>query len=110
MLIMPVVRRITLFKIPDEANRQKLLEMYNNMQIKATKDGERYILSVEAGETQGDQRTQGYTIAATSTFKNQEDFEFYDKECTAHDELRTFARSVSQGFCMVYFTTGLPKK
>ncbi|KAH7346954.1 stress responsive A/B barrel domain-containing protein [Pyrenochaeta sp. MPI-SDFR-AT-0127] len=100
---MPAVRRITLFKVPNEEDQQKLLGMYSSMQSKAKKGGEAYILSVEAGITQQDQRAQGYTIVATSTFKSKEDFDYYDKECKAHDELRTFARSVQQGFCMVYF-------
>jgi hypothetical protein len=34
-------------------------------------------------------------------FASEEDFEFYDKECEAHAELRGFARSVAEGFCMV---------
>lgn len=104
---MPSIRRITLFKIPEASDRSKLLDMYKHIQTKATKNGEQYILSVEAGTTQDDQRAQGYTIVATSTFKDKEDFDYYDKECKAHDELRTFARSVSQGFCMVYFDVDL---
>lgn len=127
--IMPSIRRVTLFKIPNEDDQQKLLSMYKTMQSRATKvsltlrfntslarfyimtlivglkfqDGEPYILSVEAGTTQQDQRAQGYTIVATSTFKNEEDFHYYDKECKTHDELRTYVRTISQGFCMVYF-------
>jgi hypothetical protein len=129
---MPAVRRITMFKIPGEEDQQKVLSMYKNMQTKALKvcyhlphsalmfyapnsavklitntimqDGQQYIIAVEAGITQQDQRAQGYTLAATTTFKSQEDFEYYDKECKAHLELKTFARSVAQGLCMVYFS------
>lgn len=125
---MPGIRRITMFKIGEAKDQQKLLGMYKDMQGKATKvrlamstyfsstifgqglidstalqNGQPYILAVEAGTTQGDERSQGYTIVATSVFKDREDFDFYDKECEAHAELRTFARSVSNGFCMVFF-------
>lgn len=69
-------------------------------------NGKPYLLSIEAGQTQSDPRSQGYTIAATSTFKDREDFEYYDKECEAHAELKAFARSVSEGICMVCFEVG----
>ncbi|KAF2821513.1 hypothetical protein CC86DRAFT_303045 [Ophiobolus disseminans] len=100
---MSTVRRITLFKIPNQEDQQKLLGMYANMATKALKNSQPYIISVEARRTQPDQRNQGFTIVAISTFKSAEDFEFYDKDCEAHAELRTFARSVAEGFCMVYF-------
>lgn len=34
---MPTVRRITLFKVPDEGNQKKLLSLYKDMPTKATK-------------------------------------------------------------------------
>jgi hypothetical protein len=130
---MPQIRRITLFKIPREQDQQTLLAMYKDMPTKAIKvtpsfpshptlppsspfqppinpkyyqDSKPYILSAEAGVTQQDQRAQGYTIAATTLFASEEDFEFYDKECGAHAELRAFARSVNEGMCMVRIAIG----
>ncbi|KAH7075324.1 hypothetical protein BKA63DRAFT_511301, partial [Paraphoma chrysanthemicola] len=98
---MPKVRRITLFKIPSEQDQQKLLGMYKEIKAKALKNDNPYILSAEAGTTQQDQRAAGYTIAATTLFASDEDFEYYDSECKAHTELKTFARSVNEGMCMV---------
>ena len=68
-------------------------------------DGKPYILSVDVGIAQEDQRAQGFTIAAISTFASLEDMQYYDNECAAHKSLREYARSVSQGFCMVYFNS-----
>ncbi|KAI8933322.1 hypothetical protein NX059_009946 [Plenodomus lindquistii] len=96
------VRRVTMFKIPKEEDRSKLLGLYTDMKTKAVKvctlTIEPYILSVEAGTTQQDARAQGFTIAATSVFESEEDLRYYDEGCEAHAELRGFARSVS----MVY--------
>ncbi|KAF2024408.1 hypothetical protein EK21DRAFT_78774 [Setomelanomma holmii] len=98
---MPTIRRMVLFKIPSEVDQQKLLGMYKEMPTRALKNGKSYILSVEAGTTQQDSRAQGYTIAATSVFRDQEDFDYYDVDCKAHGELKAFARSVNEGMCMV---------
>jgi hypothetical protein len=62
---------------------------------------------VKAGRTFQDQRAQGYTVAVMSTFASKEDFEYYDKECEAHKELKAFAGSVHQGNLMVYFQSVL---
>jgi hypothetical protein len=38
-------------------------------------------------------------------FKNKEDFEFYDKECEAHKEMKAKAKNLDvQGMMMVYCT------
>ncbi|OBT75478.1 hypothetical protein VF21_04906 [Pseudogymnoascus sp. 05NY08] len=97
------VRRITLFKIPDVEDQKALIAKYNNMQKSALKDGKPYIVSVHAGKAKHDQRAQGYTVAALSTFEDMEGFEYYDTECEAHKSLREFTKSCVQGFCMVYF-------
>lgn len=123
------VYRVTLFKIPDEKAQEQLLGMYKTLQGKAVKvnqcpsaanrtqlyllneansvlnmkDGQPYIVGCEAGYTLPDSRNQGYNIAAKTTFASLEDFEFFDKQCSAHLELRTFAKSVNQGSMMVYF-------
>ncbi|KAM0504622.1 hypothetical protein ACHAPB_003717 [Verticillium nonalfalfae] len=69
------VNRITLFKIPNEEDRQKLLELYRGMPLKAVK----------------------------STFASVDDMAYYDNECAAHAELKAFAKSVNQGAMMIYF-------
>jgi predicted RecB family endonuclease len=115
--------RLTLFKIPDEGNQQKLLKMYEAMPEKARKvrlkldtaqvetdkadvdsqDGKPYIVSVKAGKSCADARNQGYTVAVTSTFASMEDFVYYDTRCEAHGELRAFAKTVHQGNMMVFY-------
>ncbi|XXG99998.1 hypothetical protein Hte_006340 [Hypoxylon texense] len=97
------INRITLFKIPDEENRKKLLEIYRGMPEKAVKDGKPYILSVSAGEAFPDDRAKGFTIAVVSVFASEEDMVYYDDQCAAHAELKAFARTVHQGAMMVYF-------
>ncbi|KAG7138799.1 Fusaristatin A biosynthesis cluster protein like [Verticillium longisporum] len=97
------VNRITLFKIPNEEDRQKLLELYKGMPQKAVKDGQPYLLGVKAGTAFKDQRAQGYTVAVQSMFASVEDMAYYDNECAAHAELRAFAKSVNQGAMMIYF-------
>jgi hypothetical protein len=66
-------------------------------------NGKPYIRSVRAGPTKADTRSQGYTFSAISVFDSVEDMTYYDNECKAHQELRAFARSVSQGAMVVYF-------
>ncbi|KAF6785574.1 stress responsive a b barrel domain-containing protein [Colletotrichum sojae] len=97
------ITRITLFKIPDEESQKKVLGFYQQMPQKAVKDGKPYIVSVNAGIAVADQRAQGFTIAAVSTFASAEDMAYYDNECAAHAELKAFAKSAHQGFAMVYF-------
>ena len=65
-------------------------------------------MAVEAGQVEDDARNQGYTVCAKSTFASFEDFEYYDKSCTGHKEIRAFAASVTQGSMMVYFTSVVP--
>ncbi|KLU92636.1 hypothetical protein MAPG_11581 [Magnaporthiopsis poae ATCC 64411] len=97
------VYRLTLFKIPNEDDQKKLLDIYRQMPTKAVKDGKPYIKSVSAGTSQQDQRAQGYTVAVTSIFESEDDLLYYDNECAAHAELKAFARTVHQGSMMVYF-------
>ena len=115
---MSPVTRVTLFKVPSEKDQQHLVDLYKQMPTKAVKvlspsspslppltnqDGKPYIASVEAGKANPDQRAQGFTVVAISRFNSQEDFNFYDTQCEAHLELRTFAKGVNQGFAMIYF-------
>ncbi|RYP67474.1 hypothetical protein DL770_008615 [Monosporascus sp. CRB-9-2] len=95
------ITRITLFKIFNAEDQQKLLGIYKQMPTKAVKDGKPYILDVKAGpaENQG----QGYTVGVVSTFASHDDMVYYDNECAAHAELKNFAKTVHQGAMMVFF-------
>lgn len=111
--------RVTLFKIPSVEDQKKIVTYYQAMPKKALKvrrnaklrgnrltiaqDGKPYIRSVKAGPCKEDQRSQGFTFSAISTFDSVEDMAYYDNGCAAHAELRTFVRSVHQGMMMVYF-------
>ncbi|KAM0560052.1 hypothetical protein ACHAPJ_004011 [Fusarium lateritium] len=97
------VTRVTLFKVPKEEDQQHLVGLYKKMPKKAVKDGKPYIASVQAGKAKPDQRAQGFTIVAISTFNSLEDFNYYDTQCAAHLELRQFAKGVNEGFAMIYF-------
>ncbi|OLN98011.1 hypothetical protein CCHL11_06856 [Colletotrichum chlorophyti] len=97
------ITRITLFKIPNEEDQKKILGLYQHMPQKALKDGKPYILSVKAGLAVPDQRAQGFTIAAVSSFASREDMDYYDNECVAHAELKVIAKGSHQGFAMVFF-------
>ncbi|KAK5405217.1 hypothetical protein LTR06_008912 [Exophiala xenobiotica] len=95
--------RMTLFKIPDKGNQEKLLRLYEAMPQGALKDGKPYIVSVKAGRACEDARAQGYTIAVVSTFASMDDFHYYDTKCEAHTELKSFAKTVHEGNLMVFY-------
>jgi len=59
-------------------------------------DGSPYLVSVEAGKTFANRRTQGYTVAVMSTFASKEAFEHYDIQCEAHKKIKAFASSMHQ--------------
>ncbi|CAK7208159.1 hypothetical protein SCUCBS95973_000007 [Sporothrix curviconia] len=101
------INRVTLFKIPNEEDQQRLASFYRDMPAKAVKDGKPYIHSVRAGPTKADTRNQGYTFAAISVFGSVQDMNYYDTECAAHQQLRAFAKTVSQGAMVVFFENAL---
>ncbi|KZL67169.1 stress responsive A/B barrel domain-containing protein [Colletotrichum tofieldiae] len=104
------VTRITLFKIPDEENQKRILSLYQQMPQKALKGGKPYIVSVKAGLAVADQRAQGFTIAAVSTFASKEDMDYYDNGCATHQELKSIAKGSHQGFAMVFFQDQVQKQ
>ena len=71
--------------------------------ICSVQDGKPYIISVTAGQATEDSRAQGYTVAVVTTFASEEDFHYYDTQCSAHAELKSFAKTVNQGMVMVYY-------
>ncbi|KAG4425872.1 hypothetical protein IFR04_001079 [Cadophora malorum] len=71
----------------------------------ACPDGKPYIKLVDAGTAQEDQRAQGFTIAAISTFSSLRDINFYDSRCITQQRLRNLAKTVNQELSMVYFNS-----
>jgi hypothetical protein len=51
-------------------------------------DGKPYILSCKANKLYSDPRSQGFTVAAQTTFASREDMKYYDEECEAHKALK----------------------
>ena len=112
-----------MFKIPAKENQAKLLDLYRTLAASAKKvipyffpdrskkelthslqDGKPYILSLVAGQTHEDQRSQGYTVAAKSEFSTLEDMKYYDTDCEAHQTLKAGAKSLGvEGVMTVYF-------
>ncbi|KAG9662073.1 hypothetical protein KCU98_g2072, partial [Aureobasidium melanogenum] len=98
------VHRVTLFKIPDSSDVQAVLDKYATMAQDAKKDGKPYILRCVAGPAANDERSQGYTLAAQTTFSSLDDMKYYDSECEAHAALKAVAKSKVEGPpLMVYF-------
>ncbi|KAL5451833.1 hypothetical protein PMIN06_006124 [Paraphaeosphaeria minitans] len=98
----PIIR-VTLFKIPSPPDAETLLLHYRGMPTNALKDGKPYLLSVTAGPTIEDARSQGFNFAAISKFKSKEDMAYYDEGCAAHAALKAFAKNVIQGPPMVVY-------
>ena len=101
------INRVTLFKIPSEEDRARLIDIYRTLPTRALKDGKPYILSATVGPTYDDARNQGYTLAIISTFASVEDMKYYDNDCTAHADLKSVAKTMHQGVMMVYFQNAL---
>ncbi|WEW59569.1 hypothetical protein PRK78_005043 [Emydomyces testavorans] len=111
------VTRVTLLKVPEAEDREKLLTIYKTMTQDAVKlprgktlmptknkqDGKPYIRSLKAGSTFEDQRNQGYTLAVVSEFNNIDDMRYYDSGCQAHARLKSVGKDMHEGVMTVYF-------
>ncbi|KAM0256731.1 hypothetical protein ACHAQJ_004799 [Trichoderma viride] len=98
------IQRVTMFKIPNKEDQQKLLELYRVVRDTNSKDGKPYILSMAAGACEPDQRSQGYDFAARFEFASLEDLRFYDNECPPHQALKAAAASLDvKGIMTIYF-------
>ncbi|TDZ21066.1 hypothetical protein Cob_v006107 [Colletotrichum orbiculare MAFF 240422] len=99
------IHRVTMFKISDEVQRQKLIEQYKLLGSSHKKDGKPYILSMVVGPGIDDPRSQGFTIVAKTEFASLEDMRYYDDECAAHGALKTFVKEnlTVGGVMSVYF-------
>ncbi|GAB0133500.1 hypothetical protein EsDP_00001907 [Epichloe bromicola] len=98
------VHRITMFKLPDQANQQRLIQAYKTVDQTNQKDGKPYILSLAAGPTEEDPRSQGYTVACKTEFASMDDMKYYDNSCQAHQALKATAKDLGvEGILTVYF-------
>ncbi|KAI4794772.1 hypothetical protein E4T45_12308 [Aureobasidium sp. EXF-8846] len=91
------VHRTTLFKIAESKDIQAVLDKYATLAQDAKKDGSAYIIRCVAGPAVDDARSQGYTLAAQTTFSNLDDMKFYDNECEAHAALKAVAKGKVEG-------------
>ncbi|EKV04895.1 Dimeric alpha-beta barrel [Penicillium digitatum] len=100
---MAPIERITLFKIPNEADRDRVLEQYKVLAKTAIKDGKPYILAAAVGASIPDPRNQGYNLSVKTTFASMDDMKFYDSECEAHKALKACAGPVKEDVLTTYF-------
>ncbi|CAM1502263.1 Fc.00g042470.m01.CDS01 [Cosmosporella sp. VM-42] len=98
------VHRITMFKMPKKEDQDKMLEQYKKLGTAQEKDGKPYILSMVVGPAEADPRSQGYTLVSKTEFASLEDMKYYDEDCRAHGELKSFIKEVTcEGILTVYF-------
>ncbi|KAG6041323.1 hypothetical protein E4U41_004975 [Claviceps citrina] len=98
------VHRITMFRLPDQANQQRLIQAYKTVDQTNRKDGKPYILSLAVGLAEEDPRSQGYTVACKMEFASMDDMKYYDDICQAHQALKATAKAVGvEGVLTVYF-------
>lgn len=102
--------RITMFKLP-KTNIAAVTELYSTLSKTAVKNGEPYILSLEAGPAHEDARSQGYSFVAKSEFKTIEDMRFYDNECVAHQVLKFGTKPLGvEGVMTIYYEAAVTMK
>ncbi|SPQ19488.1 51c20eb7-778a-4016-b170-7e771b4dabe8 [Thermothielavioides terrestris] len=88
------VRRITLFKVPDEDKQLKLVKAYRTMKKKLLEqEKKRSILLLDVAKATDDPRSKGYTVAAIMSFGSMADMEEYE-ECPAHKALQEAAKGL----------------
>ena len=66
-------------------------------------DSKPYILSVDGNPLMSDQRSQGFTYIARTSFASLDDMKYYDNECNAHKELKKVVGPNAQGVMTVYW-------
>ncbi|EWC44397.1 hypothetical protein DRE_01223 [Drechslerella stenobrocha 248] len=99
---MAPIRRITLFKVPDEAHQDVILDQYKKLGQDASKDGKPYILSLSATKTKDDPRRKGFTLCAISVFASLDDMNYYDSECAAHQALKVVVGGKAEDVMTVF--------
>ncbi|KAF2460652.1 hypothetical protein BDY21DRAFT_280477 [Lineolata rhizophorae] len=93
----PVVRRITLFKLPEAADVDAALAKYATLKDDAKKGAQPYILAASASRVYDDPRCQGFTICAETSFASLDDMKYYDDECAAHGAIKALIKPKLQG-------------
>ncbi|KAL6249550.1 hypothetical protein RBB50_003403 [Rhinocladiella similis] len=103
------VKRVSLFKVPKEEDVDAIIAEYAVLRATAQKDGAPYIISNEATRVTNasEERAQGYTLIAVTTFKSREDFEYYDKQCEAHAKIRSFIATRRTGVATIQYESEL---
>ncbi|KAB8072893.1 hypothetical protein BDV29DRAFT_158108 [Aspergillus leporis] len=104
---MAPIERITLFKIANEEDRNRVLEQYKVLVKTALKDGKPYILGAAAGHSFPDPRNKGYTLSVKTRFASMEDMQYYDTECEAHKALKAVVGSVKEDILTTFFESVL---
>ncbi|KAI2900917.1 hypothetical protein CBS63078_6893 [Aspergillus niger] len=104
---MAPIERITLFKIPNDADRDRVLEQYKVLAKTAVKDGKPYILSSAAGASIPDERNQGWNLSVKTTFASLEDMVYYDEQCEAHKALKAVVGPVRTDKLTTFFESVL---
>ncbi|KAH7157526.1 hypothetical protein B0J13DRAFT_581656 [Dactylonectria estremocensis] len=98
------VHRVTMFKLPSKDDQAKLLKQYETLGAEQNRDGKPYILSMVVGPAEDDARAQGYTLVSKTEFASMDDMKFYDDACTAHNDLKTFVKTLAvDGVLTVFF-------
>ncbi|CAG7954105.1 unnamed protein product [Penicillium salamii] len=100
---MAPIERITLFKIPNEADRDRVLEQYKVLAKTATKDGKPYIVAAAVGISIPDPRNKGYNISVKTTFASLDDMKYYDTDCEAHKALKAIAGPAKEDVLTTYY-------
>lgn len=126
---MAPIERITLFKVPKEADRLRLLEQYKILAKTATKvcfvpssdhisswcsrrrhtdsgawqDGKPYIVAAAVGQSFDDPRNKGFNVSVKTTFASLEDMKYYDTECEAHKALKAMVAPVKEDVLTTYY-------
>ncbi|CAI7665880.1 unnamed protein product [Penicillium discolor] len=100
---MAPIERITLFKIPNEADRARVLEQYKVLAKTATKDGKPYIIAAAVGASIPDPRNKGYNLSVKTTFASMDDMKYYDTECEAHKALKACAGPVKEDVLTTFY-------
>ncbi|KAJ9295671.1 hypothetical protein DTO271G3_5694 [Paecilomyces variotii] len=100
---MAPIERITMFKIPNESDRDRVLEQYKVLAKTAVKDGKPYITTIAFGPTIPDPRNKGFNLAVKMTFPSLDDMKYYDTECEAHKALKAVVGPVREDIISAYF-------
>ncbi|KAL4968161.1 Dabb family protein [Aspergillus stella-maris] len=100
------ITRVTMIKLASEDSIPIALEGFKAFASSQKKEGEPYILSMQAGRAEGSVREQGYNFVTKSVFRSMDDMRYYENDCPAHNEYRVFLKknAPATGLQTVYFT------